>query len=90
MKIANAFATHPGKKAETAEKINEDFAHAWESKGVYYQAVADGNGRDDTLNPGAFVVNEIHRFVETYSEAGGDRTDASRCRTLRKPRAVSL
>jgi len=68
MKIANAFATHPGKKAETAEKINEDFAHAWESKGVYYQAVADGNGRDDTLNPGAFVVNEIHRFVESYSE----------------------
>ena len=67
MKIANAFATHPGKKAETAEKINEDFAHAWESKGVYYQAVADGNGRDDILNPGAFVINEVHRFVETYA-----------------------
>lgn len=70
MVISNAFATHPGKKAESAEKINEDFAHAWETNGVYYQALADGNGRDDVLNPGAFVINEVHRFIETYSKPG--------------------
>lgn len=68
MNISNAFATHPGKKAEMAEKINEDFAHAWESKGIYFQTVADGNGRDDVLNPGAFVINEVHRFIDTYAE----------------------
>ena len=49
MVISNSFATHPGKKAEMCEKINEDFAHAWESNGVYFQALADGNGRDDVL-----------------------------------------
>lgn len=70
MVIANSFATHPGKKAEMSEKINEDFAHAWESNGVYFQALADGNGRDEVLNPGAFVINEIHRFIDTYSEPG--------------------
>ena len=37
---------------------------------MYYQALADGNGRDDILNPGAFVVNEVHRFIDTYSESG--------------------
>ena len=37
---------------------------------MYYQALADGNGRDDILNPGAFVVNEVHRFIDTYSEPG--------------------
>jgi serine/threonine protein phosphatase PrpC len=37
---------------------------------VYYQALADGNGRDDVLNPGAFVINEVHRFIETYSDPG--------------------
>ena len=37
---------------------------------MYYQALADGNGRDDVLNPGAFVINEVHRFIETYSKPG--------------------
>lgn len=37
---------------------------------MYYQALADGNGRDDVLNPGAFVINEVHRFIETYSNPG--------------------
>lgn len=37
---------------------------------MYYQALADGNGRDDVLNPGAFVINEVHRFIETYSDPG--------------------
>ena len=37
---------------------------------MYYQALADGNGRDDVLNPGAFVINEVHRFIETYSAPG--------------------
>lgn len=68
MEIANAFATHPGKKSETADKPNEDFAHAWKKDGVYYQAIADGNGRDDILNPSAFVINEIQRFIDAYSE----------------------
>lgn len=36
--------------------------------GVYFQAVADGNGRTDKLNPASFVINEIHRFIDTYSE----------------------
>ena len=35
MVIANSFATHPGRKAEMSEKINEDFAHAWETNGVF-------------------------------------------------------
>ncbi len=70
MNVSNAFATHPGKRSEISEKINEDFAHAWESKGMYFQALADGNGRDDILNPGAFVVNEVHRFIDCYAEEG--------------------
>ena len=67
MEISNAFATHPGKRAETA---NEDFAHAWSKDGVQYQAVADGNGRDEVLNPASFVVNEVQRFIDAYSEPG--------------------
>ncbi len=70
MNVSNAFATHPGKRSEMSETINEDFAHAWESKGMYFQALADGNGRDDILNPGAFVVNEVHRFIDCYAEEG--------------------
>lgn len=68
LKIANAFATHPGKRAEMAEKQNEDYAHAWEKDSVYYQALADGNKRDEVLNPAAFVINEIQRFIDAYSE----------------------
>lgn len=68
MPIDNAFATHPGRVAEAAEKINEDFAHAWVKHGVSYQITADGNHRTDFLNPASFVVNEIQRFVETYAE----------------------
>ena len=78
MVISNAFATHPGKKAESAEKINEDFAHAWETNGVYYQALADGNGRDDVLNTGAIVINEVHRFIETYSKPGMQEEEIKR------------
>ena len=70
MEISNAFATHPGKRAETAERPNEDFAHAWSKDGVQYQAVADGNGRDEVLNPASFVVNEVQRFIDAYSEPG--------------------
>lgn len=70
MEIANAFATHPGKKSESSEKLNEDYAHAWKKDDVYYQVVADGNGRTDELNPAAFVVNEIQRFIDAYSEPG--------------------
>ena len=47
MDLSNAFATHPGVKAEKAEALNEDYAHAWNKDGIYYQAVADGNGRDE-------------------------------------------
>lgn len=68
MNISNAFATHPGKRAEEAERQNEDFAHAWTKDNVYYQAVADGNGRDEILNPAAFVINEVQRFIDAYSE----------------------
>lgn len=66
--IINAFATHPGKKAEAKERLNEDFAHAWEKDRVHYQILADGNGRSDDLNPASFAVNEVHRFIDTYSE----------------------
>jgi len=68
--IENAFATHPGRTAEAAEKKNEDFAHAWIKDKVSYQIIADGNGRSDYLNPASFVVNEIQRFIDTYSEPG--------------------
>ena len=68
--IENAFATHPGRTAEAAEKKNEDFAHAWIKDKVSYQITADGNGRSDYLNPASFVVNEIQRFIDTYSEPG--------------------
>lgn len=51
MPIDNAFATHPGRVAENAEKFNEDFAHAWVKDGVSYQVTADGNHRTDMLNP---------------------------------------
>ena len=68
MAVDNAFATHPGKAAEAAERINEDFAHAWVKDGVNYQIAADGNHRTEFLNPAPFVVNEIQRFIEAYSE----------------------
>ena len=68
MPIDNAFATHPGRTAEAAEKINEDFAHAWVKDKVHYQVTADGNGRSEHLNPASFVVNEIQRFIDNYSE----------------------
>lgn len=68
MDLSNAFATHPGVKAEKAEALNEDYAHAWNKDGIYYQAVADGNGRDEELNPAAFVINEVQRFIDAYSE----------------------
>ncbi len=68
MPIDNAFATHPGRVAENAEKFNEDFAHAWVKDGVSYQVTADGNHRTDMLNPAPFVVNEIQRFIDIYSE----------------------
>ena len=67
MPIDNAFATHPGKVAEAAEKINEDFAHSRVKDGVSYQITADGNHKTDFLNPAPFVVNEIQRFIEAYS-----------------------
>lgn len=70
MPIDNAFATHPGRTAEAAEKQNEDFAHAWVKDKISYQITADGNGRSDFLNPASFVVNEIQRFIDTYSEPG--------------------
>ena len=70
MPIENAFATHPGRTAEAAEKKNEDFAHAWVKDKVSYQITADGNGRSDYLNPASFVVNEIQRFIDAYSEPG--------------------
>ncbi len=78
MNVSNAFATHPGKRSEASEKINEDFAHAWESCGMYFQALADGNGRDDILNPGAFVVNEVHRFIDSYAEEGMQMAEVKR------------
>lgn len=78
MNIANAFATHPGRTAESVEKINEDFAHAWTKDKVSYQIAADGNGRSETLNPASFVVNEIHRFIDTYSEPGMSITEIKR------------
>lgn len=68
MEIVNAFATHPGTRAEKDERKNEDFAHAWVKDGVQYQAVADGNGSDDELSPAAFVINEVQRFIDAYSE----------------------
>lgn len=68
MPIDYAFATHPGKTAEAAEKKNEDFAHAWVKDKVSYQITADGNGRNDFLNPASFVVNEIQRFIDIYSK----------------------
>lgn len=78
MEIANAFATHPGTKAEAADKPNEDYAHAWNKDGIYFQAVADGNGRDDDLNPAAFVVNEVQRFIDAYSEPGMSPSEIKR------------
>lgn len=68
MEIVNAFATHPGVKAQSNEKPNEDYAHAWNKNGVYYQAVADGNGRTEDINPAAFVINEVQRFIDECSE----------------------
>ncbi len=68
MEIINAFATHPGKRSEKMEKQNEDYAHAWEKNGIYFQAVADGNGRTDILNPASFLINEVQRFIDSYSE----------------------
>lgn len=35
---------------------------------MHYQVLADGNGRNESLNPAAFAVNEVHRFIDTYSE----------------------
>lgn len=70
MPIDNAFATHPGRAAEAAEKKNEDFAHAWIKDKVSFQITADGNGSSEYLNPASFVVNEIQRFIDTYSEPG--------------------
>lgn len=68
MEIVNALATHPGIKSEKAELMNEDYAHAWNKDGIYYQAVADGNGKSDELNPAAFIMNEVQRFIDFYSE----------------------
>ena len=78
MEISNAYATHPGKKAETDEKLNEDFAHAWEKDGVQYQAIADGNGSDEVLNPAAFVINEVQRFIDAYSEPNMEAEELKR------------
>ena len=78
MPIDNAFATHPGRAAEAADKINEDFSHAWIKDKVSYQITADGNGRSNHLNPASFVVNEIQRFIDTYSEPGMTITEIKR------------
>lgn len=78
MPIDNAFATHPGRAAEANEKKNEDFAHAWVKDAVSYQITADGNGRSDILNPAAFAVNEIQRFIDSYSEPGMSITEIKR------------
>ena len=69
MEIVNAFATHPGKRSEDKEKPNEDYAHAWEKNGVYFQAVADGNGRTDALNSAPFLINEVHQLSKDHTEA---------------------
>lgn len=68
--IINAFATHPGKRSEGEEKQNEDYAHAWVKDKIHYQILADGNGRNEVLNPASFAVNEVHRFIDMYSEEG--------------------
>ena len=64
MDLSNAFATHPGVKAEKAEALNEDYAHAWNKDGIYYQAVADGNGRDEEPN-GRRRWNKRRKFTST-------------------------
>ncbi len=64
--------------AEAAEKINEDYAHAWIKDGINYQIAADGNNRTEALNPAPFVVNEIQRFIETYSEPNMSVQDVKR------------
>ena len=69
MAYTNTFATHPGKKAEDEESLNEDFAHAWVNHDVLYQVVADGNKLIEDIGPAAFCVNEIQRFIERYSES---------------------
>lgn len=68
MRTIGAFATHPGKRSEALKKQNEDYAHAWEKNGIHFQAVADGNGRTDALNPAPFLINEVQRFIDAYSD----------------------
>ena len=85
MAVDNAFATHPGKAAEAAERINEDFAHAWVKDGVNYQIAADGNHRTEFLNPAPFVVNEIQRLFRAADAAVGIETNALRRNLQRKP-----
>lgn len=65
-----AYSTDAGKRAEMSEKQNEDRAHSMVKNGVLYQIVADGNGLTEEINPAAFVINEIERFIDVYSEEG--------------------
>lgn len=67
MAYSNAYITNAGSRAEQQEQPNEDRAHSWITNEVLYQAIADGNGGTEELQPAAFVINEIQRFIEIFS-----------------------
>lgn len=68
MAFDSAYITNVGVRNEGKNNRNEDAAVAWIKDNVLYQIIADGNGSTEDMNPAAFVLNEIQRFVEIFSE----------------------
>ena len=67
MPCTSACITAAGRAATAAEKANEDRAHTWTQDDVTYVAIADGNGGTEQMQPAAFVINEIQRFIAIFS-----------------------
>ena len=67
MACTSACITAAGQRATAQEKPNEDRAHTWTQDGVTYFAIADGNGGTEEMQPAAFVINEIQRFITIFS-----------------------
>ncbi|MCR5480350.1 MAG: protein phosphatase 2C domain-containing protein [Ruminococcus sp.] len=70
MAFVSAFATDAGAVANKNNAPNEDCATAFITKKVLYLIISDGNGSVGDMKPSGFVVNEIHRYIDTFAQEG--------------------
>ena len=69
MAFSSAFATDAGSVANNNGTPNEDSATAFILHDTLYMIVSDGNGSVGDMKPAGFVLNEIQRYIDTFTKA---------------------